>query len=146
MELLTDKAFYPPVAIWHVMVNLMGGSRNVPWLAVDDLGVIASRVFQDPARFIGARIPLAADIKTLDESREAWTDVLGKPPARIPMPVWLFERIAGNAGKDLPVMWRWLRTNPIPEDTDETRAIHPQALTLHDWMARRAAAAVGEGR
>ncbi len=30
MELTTDKAYYPPVAIWHVMVKLMGGGRNVP--------------------------------------------------------------------------------------------------------------------
>ncbi len=77
---------------------------------------------------------MASDIKTLDESRAIWTEVFGKPPTRFPMPVWLFQRVAGHAGKDLPVMWRWLRTNEIPEDTGPTRELHPAALTLREWL------------
>jgi uncharacterized protein YbjT (DUF2867 family) len=137
MELLTDKAYYPPVAIWHVMVKLMGGSRNVPWLAADDVGEIAARAFEQPDRFVGRQIPLAADIKTLDESRAVWTEVFGKPPSKFPLPVWLFERISGHAGKDLPKMWRWLRRNEIPEDTAPTRDIHPAALTLQEWLQQK---------
>jgi uncharacterized protein YbjT (DUF2867 family) len=139
MELMTDKAYYPNVAIWHVMVKLMGGDRNVPWLAVDDLGAIAATVFSDAERFVGQTIPLASDVKPLDETREIWADVYGKPPSKFPMPVFIFQRIAGFAGKDLPTMWRWLRTNSIPEDTEPTRAIHPGALTLRQWMERKRA-------
>ena len=139
MELMTDKAYYPPVAIWHVMVKLMGGGRNVPWLAVDDLGAIAAQVFADPGRFAGVEIPLASEVRTLDESREIWTDVFGKPPSKFPMPVWLFQRIAGHAGKDLPTMWRWLRTHEIPEETGPTRDIHPRALTVREWMQQKKA-------
>jgi uncharacterized protein YbjT (DUF2867 family) len=134
MELMTDKAYYPPVAIWHVMVKLMGGGRNVPWLAVDDVGAIAARVFSEPGRFIGSEIPLASEVSSLDETRQVWTEVFGNAPSRFPMPVWLFQRIAGYAGKDLPVMWRWLRTHEIPEDTGPTREILPTALQLRDWM------------
>jgi len=143
MELMTDKAYYPSVAIWHVMVKLMGGGRNVPWLAVNDVGAIAARAFAAPAGFIGREIQLASDVKSLDETREIWRDVFGKPPSRFPMPVFLFERIAGHAGKDLPIMWRWLRTHDIPEDTAPTRDIHPAAATLREWMERKKADQAG---
>jgi uncharacterized protein YbjT (DUF2867 family) len=134
MELMTDPGFYPAVGVWHVMPKLMGSRRVVPWLAVDDLGVVVARAFADPSRFVGADIPLAADLQSIDECRAAWTEVFGQKPRRFPMPVWLFERIAGNAGKDLPVMWRWLRTGTVPEDTSPTRAIHPAALTVRQWL------------
>lgn len=37
MELMTDKDFYPPVAVWHVMPKLAGAQTPIPWLAVNDL-------------------------------------------------------------------------------------------------------------
>ena len=139
MELMTDKAYYPPVAIWHVMVKLMGGSRNVPWLAVDDVGAIATRAFAEPGRFVGADMALASDVKTLEECRAVWTEVYGSAPRKFPMPVWMFKRIASHAGKDLPRMWQWLRTGSIPEDTSETREIHPAAITVREWMEQKRA-------
>jgi uncharacterized protein YbjT (DUF2867 family) len=138
MELMTDKAYYPQVAVWHVMPKLMGEDRVVPWLAVDDVGAIAARAFADPARFIGADLPLAGDLKTIAECRSLWTEVRGRRPRSFPMPTGLFERIAGHAGKDLPVMWRWLRTGSVPEDTGPTREIHPGALTVRQWLERQA--------
>jgi uncharacterized protein YbjT (DUF2867 family) len=137
MELMSDPAFYPAVGVWHVMPKLMGGRRLVPWLAVDDLGAIAASVFSEPSTYIGADIPLAADVKSIDECRAEWSAVFGKRPRRFRMPVWLFERVAGHAGKDLPVMWRWLRTGSVPEDTSPTREILPAAMTLRGWLERQ---------
>jgi uncharacterized protein YbjT (DUF2867 family) len=137
MELMTDKDFYPQVSVWHVMPKLMGWDRTLPWLAADDVGVIASMAFGDPDRFIGADIPLAGDLKTLDECRQLWTEA-GKRPRGFPMPVWLFQRVAG---KDLPLMWRWLRTGEVPLDTGPTHAVHPGARTMRQWFDSRLAGA-----
>jgi uncharacterized protein YbjT (DUF2867 family) len=133
MELMTDKDFYPQVSVWHVMPKLMGWDRTLPWLAVDDVGAIAAAAFADPDRFVGEEIPLAGDTKTLDECRQMWSE-LGHPPRGFPMPVWLFERVAG---KDLPAMWRWLRTEEVPLDPGPTRAVHPGARTMRDWLDSR---------
>ncbi len=141
MELMTDKAYYPPIAIWHVMPKLMGGGRPVPWLAVDDLGTIAAHVFADRVRFVGADLPLAAEVQSMDEARSTWQEVTGRAPRRFPMPVPIFERIAGVAGKDLPIMWRWLRSGSVPLDTTTTRDIHPAALTVRQWLERKLAPA-----
>jgi uncharacterized protein YbjT (DUF2867 family) len=131
MELMTDPVYYPPVSTWHVMPKLMGATRPVGWLAVDDLGAIAAKVFAEPARFIGQDLRLAGDVQSIEESRTLYQAVLGRAPRRFPMPVWLFERFVGT---DLTTMWRWLRTNEIDLDPGPTRAIHPAAMSVEAWL------------
>jgi uncharacterized protein YbjT (DUF2867 family) len=134
MELMTDKDFYPPVSAWHLMPKLMGAHRPLPWICVDDLGAIAMRAFTDPDQFIGTDLKLAADIRSIAECREVWTQVVGRAPRRFPMPVWLFKRFVGT---DLITMWRWLRTGRVDVDPLQTHQILPTALTARDWMVRR---------
>jgi uncharacterized protein YbjT (DUF2867 family) len=134
MELMTDKDFYPQVSVWHVMPKLMGWDRALPWLAADDVGAIGAAAFADPDRFVGQEIPLAGDVRNLAECRQMWAE-RGIKPRGFPMPVWLFERVAG---RDLPMMWRWLRNEDVPLDTGPTRAVHPGAQTMRAWMDGRA--------
>lgn len=47
---------------------------------------------------------------------------MGRPPLRVTMPVWLFERFVET---DETTMWRWLRAN---DDTQPARELCPQAL------------------
>jgi uncharacterized protein YbjT (DUF2867 family) len=135
MELMTDKAFFPPVAVWNVMPELAGAGTPVPWLAVDDLGAIAARAFADPDTFVGADLALAAEILTIDECRQVWRRVTGKRPRSFPMPVWLFERFTG---KDLTTMWRWVAVNEVSCDPEQTRALLPGAAGVESWLAERA--------
>src|ERR1051326_998907 len=121
MELLTDKSFYPAASTWHVMPKLMGASRPLGWLCMEDLGIIAAKAFADPDRFIGEDIQLASDIQTIEQCRAIYHDVIGKVPPRFPMPVWLFQRFVAT---DLTTMWRWLATHDVDLDTGPTSAIH----------------------
>ena len=136
MELMTEKRFYPQASVWHVMPKIMGETRPVGWLTVEDLAVIAVKAFADPARFIGTDVSLAGDILSIQQCREVWREVMGRPPRRFPMPVWLFERFTGT---DETTMWKWLRENDILFDTKPTRDIHAGARTLRDWLAQRKA-------
>jgi uncharacterized protein YbjT (DUF2867 family) len=139
MELMTDKAYYPQVSIWHVMRKLLGDDVGVPWLAVDDVGAVAAAVFADRERFVGQSIQLGADVRTMGEVHALWIDTFGRPPSKFPMPLFLFQRIAGAAGKDLPKMYGWLKTGTLPDAVGATRAVHPTALTVREWMQRRKA-------
>ncbi|HEX2031588.1 MAG TPA: NmrA/HSCARG family protein [Actinomycetota bacterium] len=134
MELMTAKKFYPTASTWHVMPKLMGWARPVGWLAVDDLGAIAARAFAEPGRFIGRDIPLTSDVQSIDESRAIWRQVTGKLPRSFPMPVWLFRMFVGT---DEITMWRWLRVNEIDLDASPAREVHPNAMTVGEWVARR---------
>jgi hypothetical protein len=115
------------------MPRLMGSSRPVGWLASDDLGAIAARIFADPSRFIGQELKLTSDVQTIDQCRVTYRDVMGRSPRSVPMPVWLFERVVGT---DLTTMWRWLRDHEIDLDTGPTRAILPEAMTVEAWLRR----------
>ncbi len=133
MELMTDKVFSPPVAVWQVMPKLMGGSRPMGWMAADDIGAIAARVFAVPERFIGQDLSLASDVQSVEQCRALYREVMGRSPRRVPMPVWLFERFTGT---DLTTMWRWLSANEIELDTGPTREIHPEAMTVETWLRK----------
>jgi uncharacterized protein YbjT (DUF2867 family) len=135
MELMTDRDFYPMVSTWQVMPKVMGADRPVPWLAVDDLGAVAARVFADPDAFVGGDIPLAGDRRSITECAEIWRRVHGRAPRRIPMPVGMFERFVG---RDLIAMWRWLSTSEVDADPADTRRILPTAHTVDQWLSLRA--------
>jgi uncharacterized protein YbjT (DUF2867 family) len=134
MELMTDKNLYPSVAAWHLMPGVVGEGRPIPWLSAADLGAIAARAFADPASYVGADLALAADLRTLAECRATWRRVTGRNPRRFPMPGSLFERFTGP---DLTRMWRWLATHDVEVDLSETRAHHPQAATVEDFVRQR---------
>ena len=136
MELMTEKKFFPAVGTWHVMPALMGISRSLPWLCTDDLGAVAAKAFGDPHRFVGQELVLASDVQSLEQCRGIYREVLGKDPLRFPMPIWLFKRF-GFVGRDLTTMWRWLRTGNVALDTAPTREIHPDALTVRNWLSRQ---------
>ncbi len=139
MELMTERKFFPPASVWHLMPKLMGPGRPVGWLAVEDLAAITAKAFGDPARFIGADLPLTSDVQSIDDCRAIWREVTGKPPRRFPMPLWMFERFVGT---DETTMWRWLRANKIDLDTAPTLAIHPEALTVREWLRQKKATGV----
>jgi uncharacterized protein YbjT (DUF2867 family) len=134
MELMTDKDLYPPVAAWHLMPKLVGQERPIPWLSAEDLGAIAARAFGDPKSYIGLDVGLAADVRTLGECRDIWRRVTGRTPRRFPMPVWLFQRFVGP---DLIRMWRWLATHDVVVDIAQTRAHHPGAMTVQQFVQQR---------
>jgi len=116
------------------MPKVMGSGRPVGWLAVDDLAVIVAKVFGDRDRFVGCDLMLAADVLSISECRRLWCEVIGRPPRRVPLPVWLFERFAGT---DETTMWRWLRSNEIDLNTQPARDLYPQALSVHAWLDRQ---------
>lgn len=133
MELMTDKGYYPQFSTWHLMPKLMGPSRPVGWLCVDDLGAIAARMFADPERWSGAVLGLASDVRSIDECRTMWQERTGRRPRGLPMPEKLFERFVG---KDLTTMWRWLRTGQFDMSAQATREVLPEARTIREWLAQ----------
>ena len=136
MELMTEQKFFPAVSIWHVMPKVMGSSKKVVWLSVEDLGFIVAKAFAEPDEFIGKELHLTSDAQSLDECRVIYQEVVGKRPPRFPMPVWMFARL-GFVGQDLMTMWRWLREATLDTDTTATRTLHPHALTVRRWLEKQ---------
>jgi uncharacterized protein YbjT (DUF2867 family) len=136
MELMTEKKFFPAASTWHIMPMLMGSARKVVWLNTGDYALIIAKAFAEPDHFIGKELQLASDVQSIDECRTIYREVIGKNPSHFPLPPWLFERF-GFVGKDLGIMWRWLRTASFELDTNTTRTIHPDALTVRAWLQQQ---------
>jgi uncharacterized protein YbjT (DUF2867 family) len=134
MELMTDKSYYPAVGTWRIWPRVSGEDKGIAWLAVEDVGVVAASVFGRPESYIGKSLTLVADVKSLAECRDIYRDVMGKPPTTFPLPVWLFDRFTRG---DVTAIWRWVKTGQFELDTTLTRAIHPAALTVREWMVRQ---------
>lgn len=135
MELMTDRAFFPPAGVWHVWPHLAGWDCRVPWLSCHDLGRIVERVFAQPQRFTGAQLRLAADVRSLRECKETYARVRGRGPLRIPMPPVLLERFAPDAVN----LWRWTRTAVLDVNPETTRSILPDALSVEAWLQQTSA-------
>jgi uncharacterized protein YbjT (DUF2867 family) len=134
MELISDPAYYPMASTFHLMPKLMGADKKVTWLAVDDLGAIAAKVFADPQKYIGQDLKLASDLQTINEVRALYQQVLGRKAPHFPMPVFMFRMFTGD---DLIIMWNYLRTAMIDVTTEATLAILPEAQTVRTWLARQ---------
>lgn len=134
MELVTDQAFYPGVSTFHMMPKLLGADKKVPWIAVDDLGAIAARIFADPRKYIGQDIKVTSDLKTINEVRDIYQEVLGKKAPHFPMPLFMFRMFTGN---DLIIMWKYLRSATLNVTPQATFAILPEARTIQTWLAEQ---------
>jgi uncharacterized protein YbjT (DUF2867 family) len=135
MELISDPGFYPMASTFHHMPRLMGADKKVTWLAIDDLGAIAAKVFNDPQKYIGQDIKLASDLQTINEVRALYQEALGRKAPHFPMPEFMFRLFTGD---DLIIMWKYLRTaNYNWFTTDATLAILPEAQTVRTWMAKQ---------
>lgn len=137
MELMTDKGYYPALAMWHLMPKLTGPDLPIHWISVEDVGAIVAKVFDNPQKHVGGDLKLCADTQSNAQCRALWTEVTGGSPRRLPMPLWLFERFVG---KDLSRMWRWLRDANLPGDAGPTYEILPNAMTVRAWLTRQHAA------
>jgi len=143
MELMTDPSFYPAVGTWRIFPKLTGEDRSIPWLSVDDLGVIAATAFGNPNDFLGRELTLTVDVRSLAECGSLYREVMGRDPRTFPMPIWLFDRFTRS---DPTTMWRWLRTGELEFDTGVARAVLPSALTVREWLLRVRHATAPPGR
>jgi uncharacterized protein YbjT (DUF2867 family) len=105
MELMTDKAFFPPMVAWGAMPKVVGWDTLVPWTAVADIGATIANVFEKPEKWIGRDINLIGDQKSLRGCKAAIKETTGRKPFGVPMPVAIFNRMVGP---EFEVMWRWL--------------------------------------
>ncbi len=138
MELLSEKEFYPAMGTWGVEPKVVGWDTPLPWVAVHDLGLAISNVFEDPRTYIGQDITICSDVKTLAESQAIFTAIDGKKPLRIPLPVWMFGKMAGD---EFVNMWRWMAgfvRDVGPEGlwdmVEASREVSPELLDMESWL------------
>lgn len=147
MELLSEKEFYPALGTWGVEPKVVGWDTPIPWVAVHDLGLAISNVFEDPKTWIGRDISLCSDVKTLAESQAIFTAIDGKKPLRIPIPIWMFGKMAGD---EFVHMWRWmvgfvreLGLEGLWTMVEASREVSPEVLDMESWLKMKRNGGIG---
>ncbi|MCC9077838.1 NmrA/HSCARG family protein [Litorilinea aerophila] len=139
MELMTDKAFFPPLAAWGMMPKIVGWETPLPWTAVADIGAAIANVFENPTKWIGRDIDLIGDVASMRQCQQAFKAITGKKPFGIGLPVALFNKMAGP---EMVTMWRWLADYLAANDINAAkgemlaaaREACPQLHSVTDWL------------
>lgn len=141
MELMTGKAFFPPLAAWGVMPKIVGWETPLPWTAVVDIGAAIANVFADPGRWIGRDINLISDVASMRDCRQIFKTITGKKPFGLGLPVGIFNKMAGP---EMVEMWRWLADYLAANDINAAKAemlgasrdACPHLHSVADWLRR----------
>lgn len=138
MELLREKAFFPPLGAWGTMVQIVGWDAPIPWVCVSDIGQAIANALSDPDAWIGQDLELVADVQSMRSAREIFKRITGKKPFRVPLSPRIFSRLAGD---ELVVMWKWLDqylsdTGPdrLYALVEESRQLCPTMHSLESWL------------
>jgi uncharacterized protein YbjT (DUF2867 family) len=138
MEVLVKKEFYPAMGAWGAEPKVLGWNTPIPWVAVSDIGIAAANIFDDPKKWLGKDVTLFGDVKTLAECKDVFREVNGKKPFRLPLPLWLFRKMAGN---ELILMWKWmvewiadLGPEGLGDIVESSRKVCPEMLDLESWL------------
>ena len=138
MELMTEKEFFPPMGIWGIAPKIMGWDAPFPWVAVRDIGITNANIFESPEKWIGREVILCGDVKSLGESRETFKAIIGKKPFRVPLPLGLFRKMAGD---ELIIMFRWMKRwiaevgpQGLRELKEASRAVCSDMLDVERWL------------
>ncbi len=132
MEDLTDKRYVPP-ANWGMIARVVGRDVRIKWIAIEDIGAAVARAFSDPENFIGRKVAIAGDEKSIAEAREIFKWVDGKYPFQFSMPPWLFRRLVS---KELVDMWFWLKHGELAASIEETRKVIPGVMNMETWLKK----------
>jgi hypothetical protein len=126
---------------WGVEPKILGWNTPIPWVAVHDIGVAVANAFEAPEIWIGRDVTLCGDIKTLRESQGLFTQIDGKKPTRIPLPIWLFNKMAGD---EFVGMWKWLDEligkagiSGLMEIMEKSRELCPEMLDMDSWLKKK---------
>lgn len=138
MELLSEKEFFPPMAAWGIKPKILGWDAPIPWVAVHDIGIAIANIFENQEVWIGQDVTLCSDVKSMGESKSIFTAVDGRKPLRIPLPLWLFSKVAEE---EFILMWKWLADYIAEEGyqglsklMERTRKVCPEMMDMESWL------------
>ncbi len=138
MELLSEKEFYPVLGTWGAEPKILGWDTPIPWVAVRDIGIAIANIFENPTKWIGHEVVLCGDVKTLGECRTIFTEIDGRRPFRLPLPLWLFSKMAGD---EFVQMWHWTANwiagagqQELWEIVESSKELCPQMLDMEGWL------------
>ena len=132
------------------------GDRELPAIAVEDIGRCAYAIFRCGREFIGKTVGIAGEHLTGGQMADALTRALGRPVAHHAMPFPEYRALGFPSADDLGNMFHYNHDFSgdfrAARSVQFTRSLHPSLLTFERWLVANAGriplpdAATGQAR
>jgi uncharacterized protein YbjT (DUF2867 family) len=112
-----------------IYASALSPTRALAQVAVPDIGAVAVRVLEEPARFIGKRFDLAGDELTGNDAMVILSRVTGRPFSYYQVPL---DVVRQRMGEDAVKMYEWFDRVGFAVDRVALRREFPD-VAFHDF-------------
>ena len=139
--ILRPTSLYENFLIPQVKKGILKGKLVQPinrntvqqYIASEDIGKAAAKIFQNNDNYLGKTIPLATEQLTMQEVADIFSKVLKKKIVYKKLPAFITKLFMGNS---LFKMFKWMNEKSVfsIEDVTLTRKEFPNPLSLQRWI------------
>ena len=117
------------------LVQAINRNTVLQYIAAEDIGIIATKIFQKSEMYLGKTMPLATEQLSTQEVANKFSEVLNKKIEYKKLPV-LITRLF--LGKNLYKMFKWMTeiSSFQKGDVDLTKKEFPNPVSLKTWIVR----------
>lgn len=121
-------------ASWRISTK----EKPLQLISTHDVGWFGAQAFINPASkaYANAEVALAGDSLTYDQALQVFQQKTGQ---MMPTTYDTVARAFLWGVKDLGLMFKWFGTDGFGADIPALRKLHPDMLTLGDWLEQKSA-------
>ena len=117
------------------LIQPVNGDTILQYVAAEDIGKAAARIFENNERYMGKILPLATEQLSTLEVAQIFSEVLNKKIEYKKLPALIIKMFIG---KSVYKMFKWMdeKNRFSKENVDSTRKEFPNLLSLKTWIER----------
>lgn len=126
------KTWFKPVeADGKLTLNMaMKADTKLQMIAVDDIGAISAKIFDNPEKFIGKDIELAGDELTMPEVAALYETNTGKKTEFVELPVSVIR----TNSAEMADMFQWFMDKGYEADLKTQRDLFGKTISFKEWL------------
>jgi len=126
------KTWFKPVeADGKLTLNMaMKADTKLQMIAVDDIGAISAKIFDNPEKFIGKEIELAGDELTMPEVAALYETNTGKKTEFVELPVSVIR----TNSEEMADMFQWFIDKGYEADLKTQKDLFGKTISFKEWL------------
>ncbi len=126
------KTWFKPVeADGKLTLNMaLKADTKLQMIAVDDIGAISAKIFDNPEKFIGKDIELAGDELTMPEVAALYETNTGKKTEFVELPVSVIR----TNSAEMADMFQWFMDKGYEADLKTQRDLFGKTISFKEWL------------